>query len=84
MIAGEPILDGAHDGHGPHADDQRGGDKAVDKAAVAFIAHQALEPLAQGFHAGLNVERFARKAAQHQRKDKQHGVLGAHRAVFHL
>ena len=58
--------DGPHDGEGPHAEEQAGGDQAVGQPLSAALGDQALG-------AAVEVERRADNAAKGDAEDEEHG-----------
>ena len=70
----QPRLDGAGDGHGPHAEQQGGGDKALGEAAAALPFDQlGAEQLPGALQAALNVDGAAEDAPDdHAHDDAQH------------
>ena len=68
------ILDGAHNGHGPHAHHQGGGDEPLDELAVPLPVGLGLQPDAQALHLPVEVEELPHQGPQSQ--GQNHGEGG--------
>ena len=85
-IAGQTVLNGAHDGHGADADGEGGGDEALDEAAVVAPGGLLLEPCAELFQLAVEVQYLAHEGAQCHGEDHQQRLLdgqAGESAVFH-
>src|SRR5690606_25112272 len=78
VVAGQPVLDRAEDGHRPDAEEQAGGHKAPDEAGCPLLVAPApvdarLQPCADAVQPRLQVPPLAEDAAnEHRTQHDQH------------
>ena len=78
VVAVHARLHGPVDGHGPHAEEDRGGDKALHKPTAAILAEQpALEQPSHAVHPALDVDGLPQQGADHHAHDDAQGVCRA-------
>ena len=79
MVAGEAILEGAHDGHGPHAEEKAGGDEPLGDGGLSAVGHQPLRallhPEPQGLHPPVQIQELA------DERPNDHGQNGDERVI---
>ena len=79
MVAGETILQSAHDRHGAHAEHQGGGDKSLRQrgAPIAFLLESVLQFLGKAIEVAVQIQKLAQNGAYHHGDDGDEGVGAA-------
>ena len=73
-VAPDAFLQGADDGHGPDAVDERGGDQPVGELGVLGL-DEFFEPVADAFEQGVHAQQLPGDAAEQDREDDDEDVF---------
>ena len=69
MIAGKAVVESAHNGHGSHAEEKAGCEKALcNGSCAAFVKDPLctlLYPVAQCLHPSVQIQQFSNQTAHH-------------------
>ena len=84
VICVDAVIDGADDGHGADTYGQRCADKGADEGVIAVMAGLSLEPFAELFDSGLQIQEASDDRADKQGNHHHHGAAGSKAAAFHL
>lgn len=82
MVAGEAGVQRAHDGHGAHAEEERGVHEALGDGGLGLLFRKAaLHPVAERVDAPIEIEQFAEDDAEHHGEDGDERIAAREHAV---
>ena len=84
MVSGETVVEGAHNGHGAHAEEQAGSNEPLCHGGLAALVDKPLglllDPVAQGAHPPVQVQQFSHNGADDHGENGSDGVFSLHAA----